>query len=331
MCVCARTVHVHVHVCAHSVEAIASRLPLPLSKMPAPVIWARTSRGNAPLDGSTQVEQAWHYFATWALRAMALFRHPAQVLLVSVLEASYQREAEQLMSASTTPMTGTTTAASSSTSTSSRNLSSLNYDELMREFRTIHTPLRGHALLRAMMSSMPHEALVKLAIEKGIFNAESLKVEELRLLLAGWKLEDAAASGNVAASSGVQASGNVAASSGVQASGNVVKPEATIRGADVVTFGRHKGKRYEQILHSEGRYASWVVTQTDGASPGLRRLAKYLQANGVLPTMKEDDGAGAEVEVEIAPEASEHGIPDEEFNFPEQMWWRSGVGVGWRS
>ena len=197
MCVCARTVHVHVHVCAHSVEAIASRLPLPLSKMPAPVIWARTSRGNAPLDGSTQVEQAWHYFATWALRAMALFRHPAQVLLVSVLEASYQREVEQLMSASTTPMTGTTTAASSSTSTSSRNLSSLNYDELMREARTIHTLLRDMKpsmipKLRAMRN-MPHEALVKLAIEKGILNAESLEVGELRLCLAGWEKEDAAA------------------------------------------------------------------------------------------------------------------------------------------
>ena len=133
-----------------------------------------------------------------------------------------------------------------------------------------------------------------LAIERGIPDSAAMTVEELRLRLQGWSPEAATATGKVA------------------------RPPTTIKGSDVVAFGRWKGSTYREVLDAhrsqeKGSYASWVVAmgedRTETTSAALCRLAKYLQAHGVNPRHLEENAEEEEVEFEPEVEA-----PHETYN-----------------
>ena len=54
-----------------------------------------------------------------------------------------------------------------------------------------------------------------------------------------------------------------------------------------VTFGKHKGKSFEEVYNTENSYVSWAleVTEQASASQGLKTLANYFHArnSGLMP------------------------------------------------
>ena len=89
------------------------------------------------------------------------------------------------------------------------------------------------------LSTMKKAELVALAKEKGIPNAETTTVEELKLRLQGWTPEAAAATGKVA------------------------QPTKGIQGDNKVGFGKHRTKTYREVLREMPQSASWVVAQPE--------------------------------------------------------------------
>ena len=59
---------------------------------------------------------------------------------------------------------------------------------------------------------------------------------------------------------------------------------------------------YRMVLKHHRAYGSWIVTNKDVSdwSPALKRLARYLEVNGIQPNMQDDlDNADVEIDQEM--------------------------------
>ena len=66
--------------------------------------------------------------------------------------------------------------------------------------------------------------------------------------------------------------------------------EMPLEATDVVNFGEQAGETYGAILIDHARYSQWIVNESvansDEASDSLKRLARFLTAHGINPTVR---------------------------------------------
>ena len=285
--------------------------------MPLPFLFYKSPRVKPPPD-LTPVQTAWQFFGVRALMALAVARLPSTQILLGLMQSSYQQELDRYISESEASQATKQSHPSSSTSTASppqQTVGAMNKAALTEEAQRLGLDVRGataeqmRVLIRTIrqdqkpkknvikgLGSMKKDQLQALARDKGIDNYMNMNADELRLRLQGWNPEEAAATGRV---------------------GN---PTPQISGSDVVRFGKHNGKTYQEILRHQGQYASWAVKTAEEqaeCNPQLKRLAKYLSANRVRATMMEDDLESVQVEID-QPEAQDEEEPHhEDFAFPD--------------
>ena len=172
--------------------------------------------------------------------------------------------------------------------------------ETLREFRKSTTEEAPVANIKGL-GAMKKAELMQMAMQQGIDHTGKT-CAQLRLALRGWEAPAAAASGSAA------------------------RPSTSILGSDLVSFGRHKGEQYRQILRNRQSYAAWVVTNKETSEcQSLQRLARYLEANGIQPNMQTEGPVS--VEIEIDPEMPmDMGMDFEQWDiYSEDNDWASKV------